>query len=173
VISGDLGLYGERLAVALGFLTLILFVGIGLTCRSFVSLTNRLKIGGLTKTKPYQGLFRFHSFFWYGLGVVLFLHIIAGVMHTSLPQSGDPDAFIHTVILIFAGSVLISVVLTFSNCRTFMGFLRVFRGEDLFTGAYKPFYRVHSYFWILLLLALIGHLTASYFHVGFWPTILE
>lgn len=173
MISGDLGLYGERLAVVLGFATLMLFIGIGITCRSFSSLAARFKIGMLTTTRAYQQLFRLHAAFWYGFGLMLFLHLITGFMHTEFPHPGDPDAPIHTVILVFAGSVLISVSLTFSNCRTFAAFLKVFRGEDLFSGAYKLFYRFHSYFWILLLLALIGHLIASYIHVGFWPTVIE
>jgi len=172
-MSGDLGLYGERLAVALGFVTLTLFVGMALTCRSFVSLTKSLGIGRFTTSRAYQSFFKLHSFFWYGFFLVLFLHMLTGLMHTELPRAGDPDAGIHLVILIFAASVFVSVGLTFANCRTFAGILGVFRGETLFTGGYRTFYRFHAYFWIVLLVSLIGHLTASYIHVGFWPSVLK
>jgi hypothetical protein len=173
MITGDLGLYGERLTVALGFVTLALFVGMGLTCRSFVSLSNKVGLGWLTGSKLYRATSRYHSFFWYGFFVVLFLHMLTGFMHTEIPQAGDPDAGIHLLILIFAGVVFFSVGLTFSNCRTCAGILGVFRGEGLFKGAYGRLYRFHPYFWILLLIGLIGHLTVSYIHVGFWPSVIE
>ena len=173
MITGDLGLFGERLAVALGFVTLVLFIGTGLTCRSFVPLADRLNITWFTGSRPYKAIFRYHSFFWYGFFVVLFLHMLIGFMHTEFPQAGDPDAVQHLWILVFAVSLFISVGLTFSNCRTFMGFLRIFKGDSLLAGFYGRFYRLHSYVWVLLLVALVGHLIASYIHIGFWPTEIE
>jgi len=173
MITGDLGLYGERLAVVLGFVTLALFAGMALTCRSCVSFFGKIGLGRLTQWRPYQVLFRFHALFWYGFFVVLFLHALIGFMHTEFPQAGDPDAPLHAWILIFAGSLLIFIGLTFLNCRVFMGFLRIFRGDDVLKGFYGPFYRFHSYFWILLLVVLVGHLTASYIHIGVWPTVIE
>jgi hypothetical protein len=173
MFSGDLGLYGERLAVVLGFVTLALFIAMGLTCRSFVSLAGKLKLAGFTRSKFYQSFFKYHSFFWYGFFVILFLHVITGFMHTEFPKAGDPDAVIHLTILVFAGSVLVGVGLTFSNCRTFANLLKVFKGNELLSGKYGFYYRVHAYFWIILLLALAGHLAASYAHIGFWPTVLK
>jgi hypothetical protein len=173
MISGDLGLYGERLAVVLGFATLTLFLSMGLTCRTFSSLATRFGVGRIIRSKPYQAMFKLHSFFWYGVAILLFLHMITGIMHTEIPRSGDPSAPLHWAILIFAVGLLVSIGLTFSNCRSFAAILRIFRGDKVFAGAYRPFFGFHSYFWILLLLALAGHLAASYVHIGFWPTVIE
>ena len=173
MITGDLGLYGERLAVVLGFITLALFTGMAVTCRSFIPFSNKIGLGSITRSKVYRSLFRFHSFFWFGFGVILFLHGLTGFMHTEIPQAGDPDAPVHLAILVFATGLFLSVGLTFSNCRAFSGMLRFFRGGDILTGIYGRFYRLHSYFWVLLLVALAGHLTASYLHIGFWPTQIE
>ena len=78
-MTGDLGLYGERLAVALGFVALgfaalVLFVGMSLTCRTFTSVAGKLKLTGFTKSRFYQPLYKLHGFFWYGFFLVLILH---------------------------------------------------------------------------------------------------
>jgi hypothetical protein len=171
-ITGDLGLFGEREAVVLGFISLGLFLAMALSCRSFPALAARLKIGRLTESKPYRVFFRYHSFYWYGFFLVLILHIGTGLMHTSLPQAGDPDEGIHWAILIFAGSVLLSLGLVFSSCRSCVSLMSLL-GRNPLAGGYKIYYRLHSYLWVLLLLALVGHLTASYIHIGFWPTKIE
>ena len=170
---GNVGLYGERVAVVLGFVTLGLFIAMAVTCRKFLPFASRLGMGSLTNSAPYQALFKLHSYFWYGLGLVLVLHLMAGLLHTEIPQKGDPDAAIHWAILIFALTTLTSLVLVFSNCRSFATVLKIFRGDRVLTGAYGRYYQLHSFFWVLLLVALAGHLVASYMHIGFWPTQLE
>jgi hypothetical protein len=172
MIRGDLGLYGERLAVVLGFCTLGFFAALGFTCRSFLPLARKLGLNGLIESKPYKKLFSFHSFFWYGFFLLLVLHMMTGIMHTELPKTGDPNASIHLAILIMAGSVLFSLGFTFSTCRSFIGIFHLV-GKDPLKGWFKSYYNVHSYIWILLLLALIGHLVASYLHIGFWPTAID
>ena len=172
-ITGDLGLYGERTAVVLGFASLALFVSMGLTCRSFPVLARKIRLGGLVEKRAYRTFFGYHSFFWYGFFIVLVLHLLTGIMHTSLPQAGDPDEAIHWAILIFAGSVLLSLGLVFSSCRSCVSLFTMMRGHSPLHGVYAAYYRLHSYLWLLLLLALVGHLTASYIHIGFWPTKIE
>ncbi len=173
MLTGDVGLYGERLAVLLGYLTFGLFVGMGLTCRNFVSLMARFGLETVTASAPYQAVFRLHPYFWYGLVLVLPMHMFVGILHTELPVAGDPDELIHWLILIFGGSTLLSVALVFSNCRSCASVLKWFRSGNIFAGVYGRYYQFHAWFWIILLLALAGHLAASYAHVGFWPTQLE
>jgi hypothetical protein len=169
MINGDAGLFWERLAVVLGFTNLALFIGMGITCRSFLNIARNLRITRFTSSRPYQALFKYHSFFWYGFFVVLFLHIILAILHTEIPKAGDPDAAIHWAILGFAGSVLVSTALTFSGCRTFSGILQGFRGDKLYKGFYGHYFKLHAYFWVILLAALAGHLVTAYPHIGFWP----
>ena len=172
MITGDLGLYGERLAVVLGFCTLGFFIAMATTCRSFVPLAGKIGLSELTKSKAYRKYFGFHSFFWYGFFMLLILHMMTGFMHTEFPRAGDPDVGIHWAILIAAGSVLLSIGMTFSSCRSFVGIFRA-AGKNPLAGRYSGYYQMHNYIWILLLLALIGHLTASYLHIGFWPSALQ
>ena len=172
MVTGDIGLYGERLAVALGFGLLAAFIGMGLTCRTFMSFATRIGLGNLIRSRPYQAMYKRHSIFWYGVEGFLVLHVLTGIMHTTLPRAGDADAGFHAIILIFAGCTVVSLGLTFTNCRAFASILRIFKGDRTFSGSYKPYYGFHAYFWILLLAALAGHLVASYLHIGLWPSAL-
>jgi hypothetical protein len=173
MITGDVGLYGERVAVVMGFITLASFIAMGLTCRSFVAFTNRIGLGKLTSSRPYLTFYRYHSYYWWLFWFMLLLHLVTGLMHTEIPKAGDPDAAIHWAILIMAISVLITMGLVFSSCRTFVSMFKALKGRDPLEGDYQKFYRLHSYLWAALLLALLGPLIASYIHIGFWPTVIE
>ncbi|APV44420.1 hypothetical protein Dform_01085 [Dehalogenimonas formicexedens] len=172
MVTGDLGLFGERVAVALGFLTLTSFLAVALSCRTFVSLANRINLGAVVASRPYKVFFRYHSIYWWVFLLFLIPHVMAGIMHTSLPKRGDPDAGIHLAILIAAVGTFGSITATFANCRSFASLLKVFRADKTYTGFYGRFYAWHGYFWLILIVFLLGHLIVSYVHVGFWPTKL-
>ena len=93
-------------------------------------------------------------------------------MHAEIPTANDADARLHEIILIFAGSTLVTVGLTFAGRRAFTGLARVL-GANLLSRPYKAYFKIHAYFWIPLIIALAGHLTASYIHVGIWPSVLN
>lgn len=173
MIPAQPGLYGEQLAVVFGFITFGLFVSMALTCRYFPPLADRARIGFLTRTRAYQAAYRWHSLLWFAFAWFLLVHVALGILHTEWPNPADSDFVQHLWILIFAVLVFISVILVFSNCRSFSSTLSFFRGSNVIAGLYGRYYRIHSFFWVLLLVALAGHLIAGYLHIGFWPTELE
>jgi hypothetical protein len=173
MIPAQPGLYGEQLAVLFGFITFGLFVSMAVTCRYFPPLAERAGLGFLTRTRAYRTAFKWHSLLWFAFAWFLLIHVALGLLHTEWPDPADPDFVQHLWILIFAVVVFISVILVFSNCRSFISLRRLFGGNDVIAGLYARYYRIHSFFWILLLVSLAGHLIASYLHIGFWPTTLE
>jgi hypothetical protein len=169
VASGP-GLYGERLAVVLGFVTLISAVATFATCRSCLSFLTRLGLKNLTDKKWYRPFYKYHGYFWWVFVMGLFLHLLTALMHTSIPTEGDPDAQIHWIILAFSLSSLVPLGALLFSCRSSVALANLFLGKSLLSrSGFLSFYRYHTYFWLLFLLVLAGHLASSYIHIGFWP----
>ena len=170
VTSGSAALYGERLAVALGFLTLVSAIATFASCRTLVGLSKFLHLQDPMKLKAFQAFYKYHGYYWWLFLLALFLHLTTALFHVELPTPGDPDALIHWVILGFAIIALVSLVIVLVSCRSFAGLMGFFIGKNsLNIRSYKGFYRYHSLYWWLFVIAVIGHLSASYVHIGFWP----
>lgn len=169
-ISSGVGLYGERLAVALGFVTLASALVTFISCRSCLSFLGRFGMKNPMDMKWYRLFYRYHGYYWWVFLFVLLLHFMTALMHTAIPTAGDPDAQIHWLILSFALSSLVLVGAVLSSCRSLVGLLGLFTEKGpLSSRAYQSFYRYHSYYWLILVLAVAGHVVSAYVHTGIWP----
>lgn len=164
-------LYGERLAVALGFATLVSAIVTFISCRSCLSFLSRLGLKNFTETKWYRVFFKYHGYAWPVFLFFLTLHLLTALMHTAIPTAGDPDAAIHWIILSFASGSFFFVGAVLFSCRSLVNTINLFTGKNLVSNKiYLPFYRYHSFYWIILIAAIVGHFIAAYVHVGLWPT---
>ncbi len=169
-ISGNIGLNEERLAVALGFVTLVSALATFASCRTCLSFLARLGLKDLMENKWYRAFYRYHGYYWWTFLFALVLHLLTTIMHTGLPTPGDPDAAIHWVILSFAFGALVMVVAVFSSCRSLVGLANLFAEKGpLSNTGFRSFYRFHSFYWLVLILFVVGHFASSYVHIGFWP----
>jgi hypothetical protein len=169
-ISGSIGLNEERLAVALGFVTLASALATFASCRSCLSFLGRLGLKSPMEMRWYRLFYRYHGYYWWIFLFALVLHILTTVMHTAIPTPGDPDAPIHWVILSFALGSLVMVGVVFFSCRSLVGFVNLFTEKGPLSGArFRSFYRYHSYYWLALILVVAGHFAGAYVHVGIWP----
>jgi hypothetical protein len=116
-ISLQPAVYNERIAIILGLVTLVLALAIFASCRTFVSLLQRLGLENPSQNKFYQGFYKYHLYYWWGFGVSLLAHVMMVTLHTGLPKSGDPDAGVHWVILILGLASAVSGVVLFFSCR--------------------------------------------------------
>ena len=170
VNTGNAGLYGEKLAVALGFLTLVSAIATFTSCRSFIGLFRFLHLHDPLNVKYFQPFYKYHTYYWWLLLLALFLHFTTALIHVELPTPGDPDALIHWIILGFAIAATVFLVIVLISCRSFANLLGFFLGKNSLTiNSYQGFYRYHSFYWWLFIIAIIGHFSASYAHIGFWP----
>jgi len=100
----------------------------------------------------------------------LTLHFLSAVMHTAIPKAGDPDAPVHWAILGFAFGAALMTGAVLSSCRSTAALLNTFTGKSpVANKRYFSFYRYHACYWLILVLAIAGHFTASYIHIGVWP----
>jgi hypothetical protein len=165
----DIVVYDERLSIVLGFITLIAVLAIFLSCRNFISLLGHLGIKDPTGNKAFRKFFKYHSSYWWGFGFVAILHLLAGIMHTSLVDPSDPDVYLHARVLIAGGSAFLMGLIVFTSCRTMTSLLSLTTGKNPLTGkTFRIIYRYHSYYWLVLLAVVIVHFTFSYLHTGIW-----
>jgi hypothetical protein len=169
-LSTDPGIFGERVAVILGFMTLFMALTIFVSCRSCLSFLRIFRINNFLNSKGYQVFNRYHNYYWWIFGYFLVIHVWMAVVHTGFPAADDPDASIHWVILWSGiGSLALSGVVL-SSCRSFVYMLTFFRGSSpLGNWLFRESYKFHSYYWLAFLLAVAGHFAADYYHVGLWP----
>ncbi len=163
-------LYGERLAVVLGFVTLALALATFVSCRSCLSFLGHLGLRSPIDTSWYRAFYKYHGYYWYLFLFVLVLHLGTALMHTAVPVAGDPDSQIHWIILSFGFASFASVGSVLSSCRSFVGLLDLFmEAGPLDSRRFRAFYRYHSYYWMILLGAIAGHVASAYLHTGIWP----
>ena len=169
-IASGPGLYGERLAIALGFVTLLSAVATFATCRSCLSFLGHLGLKNLIDVKWYRPFYKYHGYYWWVFVMGLFLHLLTAMMHTAFPTASDPDAQIHWIILALGLASLVLVGSVLASCRSLAGLVNMFREKSLLSNKkYLPFYRFHSYYWLILILLIAGHFASSYIHTGIWP----
>ncbi len=169
-ISGNIGLYSERLAVVLGFVTLAAAVATFASCRTCLSFLARFGLKIRVEAGWYRPFYKYHGYYWWIFLFALTLHFLGAIMHTAIPRAGDPDAPIHWVVLGFALGAAVMTGAVVSSCRSTAGLLNTFTGKTPVSNRrYFSFYRYHAYYWLILILAIAGHVTGSYIHIGFWP----
>jgi hypothetical protein len=169
--AGYIGQYNERLAIVLGFATLLFALATFATCRTCLALLGRLGWHRPTENRAYKAFYRYHGYYWWGFWFVFLLHALVGLMHgLSVPSSIDPDAYLHVPILwLGVGSFGLAAVVL-ASCRSPVAVIDLFRTRpSLASRAYRLYYRYHSYYWILLWLAVAGHFAVGYYHSGIWP----
>jgi len=170
-ILGDLGIYYERIAVSLGFVTLAAALATFGSCRTFVTLISRHTGANLLDNRGYRSFYKYHGYYWWSLLIILVIHMLSAAMHTQLlPGTGDPDAFAHWMILGFAFGSIVAIAVQFLSCRTFPGVVHFFAAKSpAKSPAYKAFYELHAYYWWIFLVAVGGHFIAAAIHTNVWP----
>src|SRR5512136_2264498 len=93
--AGTNAVYNERVAIILGLTALFLALLAFVSCRTCLAWLSRLGWKHALDNRVYRQFYRFHAYYWWFLGVALVTHIFLAVIHTGLPQAGDPDAYLH------------------------------------------------------------------------------
>ena len=168
--SVPLGIYNQRLAIVLGFITLASGMAVVLTCRSFFQILPRVGIKNPLKNAVYNKAYSFHAYFWWIFIMGLILHLMTALFHTGLPAAGDPDAPVHWVILgLAAGSVLLLTPVLLS-CRSIATFFNFVNGKSpLNNNTYGWLFRRHGLFWWPFIVCVSAHFLVAYIHTGIWP----
>jgi len=169
-IASGIALYSERLTVALGFLTLASALATFATCRTCLSFLSRFGIKNPVDAKWYRPFYKLHGFYWWGFVMGLAFHLTAALMHTSWPKESDPDGRIHLLILEFGLASFVFIGAVLSSCRSLINLVSLFSERSpLVNQGFKKFYQYHSFYWLVLALAVAGHIASGYAHIGFWP----
>ncbi len=158
----------ERVAIILGVATLAFGLATVASCRSSVWLLNRLRLGRLARSPGYQAFYRRHGAYWFTFGGLVAAHLTMAVVHTGLPQAGDPDAAVHWVILVIGLGTALVAATSFASCRI----IPRLTGRALDParpGRYRRFVHFHGTYWWLFLLAAAAHFGVAYWHAGIWP----
>jgi hypothetical protein len=169
--ANTVAVYNERLAIILGIVTLLLALFTLASCRSCWMWLNRSGFRGLSQTRPYQTLYKSHTYLWWTFTFFIAMHLMVGSMHavySIIPN--DPDAYMHWRIIFsgVGGFALILIVL--SSCRAFAHTLDFLIGRSaLKNTVYRIFYQYHAYYWGVFILAVIAHFALGYLHAGVWP----
>lgn len=160
----------ERVAIALGIMTLLLILMTFTSCRVFNSWLNHIGLRSYTRNRFYLAFYRYHALYWWLLGMALLSHLMLAVIHTGLPSADDADAGLQWIVL-SAGIVNFSLVLTlFSSCRISLRLIeRIQPDLSLNKSGFRRFFQHHSLYWGILTLVIAGHIATGYLHAGIWP----
>jgi hypothetical protein len=163
-------LNNERLAIVLGFLTLLSGLAAFLSCRTCLGWLSRLGIKDFTHNRIYAPFYKLHLYYWWSFGVLVVAHLMVAVVHTGLPQAGDPDAPVHWWILGLGLFSAMSAIGVFFSCRIMPRLVTMARSSDPFNShSYRTFFRGHSFYWISLGLLAAAHFLVAFSHIGVWP----
>ncbi len=163
-------IYNERLAIVFGFITLALGLSVFLSCRVCISWLSHLGLQNPTKIRGYSSFYKYHLYYWWAFGVMLIAHIMVSILHTGFPQTSDPDASIHWIILGLGLGSFVTALGVFSSCRVLPKLMAMVTPKNPFSNTlYKPFFKYHSYYWLIMTLLVLAHFTVSGNHTGIWP----
>ncbi len=161
----------ERLAIALGLLTLVSAIAVFASCRICMIWLNRLGLQNPAHIKGYSFFYRYHLYYWWTFGVLLLAHVMVGTLHTGLPRIGDPDEGLHWAILGLGLFSAVSSISVFCSCRIMPRLMFLARrGKSGDNSGYRAFSRFHTYFWLFLACLVGAHFAFSYYHAGVWPS---
>jgi len=71
---------GHGLVITLGILTAVNVIVLILSCRCAPFVGEVLQVK-LLKNRAYQAFYKYHCYYWWSLGILLFLHILSGLGH--------------------------------------------------------------------------------------------
>lgn len=167
----SLSVYNQRLAIVLGIFTLIMALAVFLSCRSGITLLNKIGLKNMASSRGYQTFLKYHTYYWWTFWLIFVIHLLAAIMHIGFKNSGDPDAYLHIYSLIFGSAGIITLIVVDLSCRGIIGVVRLFSerkwNEFRFLGR---LYRYHSYFWLIFGLLVTVHLSIGLIHSGWWPS---
>ena len=163
-------MYEERVAIALGIITLIAALLTVTTCRSFLNLLHRLGVSQPLDSKPYRSLYNSHVYYWWVVLGGLVSHVTMAIYHTGLPVAGDRDTPIHWAILGLGLASFLAILISLSSCRV-IPMLSNFthRQSPMTYKGYRSFFRTHSYVWLAFIAVVAAHFAVGYMHAGIWP----
>ncbi len=162
--------YNERIAIVLGFLTLISGLAVFISCRTCVAWLKHLGMKDPSTTRGYSVFYRFHLYYWWAFGMLLIVHLIMAILHTGLPQAGDSDANVHWIILGIGLFSAMAAVAVFSSCRVLPRLITVATSRNPFQSiSFRAFFQNHAYFWVPLVLLAGVHIAFGFQHAGIWP----
>ena len=82
----------ERVAIVPGFITLLFAAATFISCRTFINLLARVGVKNIQQNGFFHYFYKYHSYYWWAFGVAVLTHLTVALLHTGLPQAGDPDA---------------------------------------------------------------------------------
>lgn len=168
--AGSSAIYNERLAIVLGVLTLLSVLAVYLSCRTCLNWATRLGWKDLAHNRIYAAFSRFHLYYWWAFGVLMVAHLLIAVIHTGLPESGDPDAAVHWWTLGLGLFSALTAVVVFSSCRVMPRLINMAnQAKPLNNRVYRSFFQLHSYYWLVLALLAAAHFGVTFSHIGIWP----
>jgi hypothetical protein len=169
LLSVNIAVYNERLAIILGFITLIFTLALFFSCRIFVGFIKILGVKNHSGNLIFGFFHKYHSIYWWGLLLALSLHTLVALMHIRFNDPADPDAYLHPYIFLAGIVALILTLVIYTSCRSFSGLLNLITGKNPLSGkVYTELYRFHSLYWIVLLATVVIHFTLGYLHTGIW-----
>lgn len=159
----------ERVAIILGIATLLFGLATVTSCRSFVGLLNRAGLRAVPRSRAFQAFYRRHGAYWFIFGGLLAAHLTMAVVHTGLPQAGDPDAPRHWTILLAGVSAGAVAASSFASCRLLPRLLSGRELDPAKSGGYRRFTHFHGYYWAIFVAVAVTHFAVAYSHAGIWP----
>ena len=163
-------IYNERVAIVLGFLTLLALLAVFFSCRSFLSALSYVRLGNPMNGKAYRKFYQYHAYYWWAFGVLLLAHFTMALLHTGLPKAGDRDAALHWAILALGLGAALAAGLLLVSCRIMPRLITAATSQKpMISAVFRGFFKLHNYYWWLILLLVGAHFTLSYLHAGIWP----
>jgi hypothetical protein len=163
--GSSLDVYTHWLILSLGIGVLVFGVAIFTSCRSFANISGLNNSRNTLIRRIYRAHSRFHSYYWAIFGFALILHMMVASVHLGLPATGEPYVFEQRVSFYTAIGNIVSMMVMFSSCRSFISAFSFFTSGNPFNNnVYKHFFKSHSYFWIPLAISIAGHIVFGMIH---------
>lgn len=166
-VSEGQGIYVHRVVLSLGLGSAVFALASIASCRSCVTWLSFLFKKSPMTAKWYQSFYKYHTYYWWLLGVLMESHAIMAISSTGLPEAGDADANIQWVILSLALASFVSTIVVFLSCRILPRVFDFTTGKRLLeVRAYRSFYKYHSYVWLAFIASVAAHMTVAFIHAG-------
>ena len=162
-IGSPLDIYVHWLIFSLGIGVLLSGSAVLASCRSFANLFHLNSSKNSKGRNFYKKFFKYHSIYWIIFWLILVLHLMVTITHVGLPV--EPFFRAHQVVFITSLINLIFVLLILFSCRSFSRVLNFLTSKDITKNrGFKKFYRLHSYFWLILITSFVIHISFGLIH---------
>ncbi len=164
--AGGQEIYLHRVILFLGLGSGALALATFAYCRSCLAFF-RIPGRNPMETRAYPSFFRQHASYWWAFGVLMVAHIMTAISHTGLPAAGDPDAYIHQIVLLLGIAIAVCALAMFSTCRVFPRLLAPLTPRSgAASRLYQLLYGGHSYLWLAFSMLVAGHMAVGIIHAG-------